>query len=146
MKKERSKTAGGFTLIELMIVVGIIGILAAVAIPQYGNMIEKSNNGATLGNLAAIRSAITMYYSSYAIVPYALDVSTPGGFSELMGSTMPGVKARYPLLHSPYGNNITTGTLIPSTSGTGWYYNNASGYIYINSIEKDVYNMNYTMY
>jgi len=53
----------GFTLIELMIVVAIIGILAAVAIPKFADLLRKSNEGATKGNLAALRSALNIYYS-----------------------------------------------------------------------------------
>src|SRR5687768_3813539 len=52
----------GFTLIELMIVVAIIGILAAIAIPKFADLIRKSNEGATKGNLGAIRSAMSIYY------------------------------------------------------------------------------------
>ena len=52
----------GFTLIELMIVVAIIGILAAIAIPKFSNLIRKSNEGATRGNLGALRSALSIYY------------------------------------------------------------------------------------
>lgn len=53
----------GFTLVELMIVVVIIGILAAVAIPRFANMVKKSKEGATKGQLTAIRSALQVYYS-----------------------------------------------------------------------------------
>src|SRR5262249_33147646 len=51
-----------FTLIELMIVVAIIGILAAIAIPKFADLIRKSKEGATKGNLGAIRSALSIYY------------------------------------------------------------------------------------
>lgn len=52
----------GFTLIELMIVVAIIGILAAVAIPKFADLINKSKEGATKGALSSVRSAIQVYY------------------------------------------------------------------------------------
>jgi len=56
------KKSKGFTLIELMIVVAIIGILSAIAIPKFADLIRKSNEGATKGNLGAIRSSISIYY------------------------------------------------------------------------------------
>lgn len=52
----------GFTLIELMIVVAIIGILAAIAIPKFAELIRKSSEGQVKGNLGAIRSALSIYY------------------------------------------------------------------------------------
>ena len=59
MKKQ---VKAGFTLIELMIVVAIIGILAAIAIPKFADLIRKSNEGATRGSLSGIRSALNIYY------------------------------------------------------------------------------------
>lgn len=52
----------GFTLIELMIVVAIIGILAAVAIPKFADLVTKSKEAGVKGNIGSVRSAISIYY------------------------------------------------------------------------------------
>src|ERR1051326_4940909 len=72
----------GFTLIELMIVVAIIGILAAIAIPRFAQMLEKSREGATKGNLGSIKSAASIYYGdTQGIWPTTLNSFSGYSFS-----------------------------------------------------------------
>ena len=58
---------GGFTLIELMIVVAIIGILAAIAIPNFLKFQLRSKTGEAKTNLAAIRTAEEGYFAEYGL-------------------------------------------------------------------------------
>jgi prepilin-type N-terminal cleavage/methylation domain-containing protein len=60
---KNNRLSFGFTLIELMIVVAIIGLLAAIALPKFSNLVVKSREASVKGKLGALRSALNIYYA-----------------------------------------------------------------------------------
>jgi type IV pilus assembly protein PilA len=59
----------GFTLIELMIVIAIIGILAAIAIPQFAAYRRKSYNAAAISDMRTAKTSLEAYYAEYQEYP-----------------------------------------------------------------------------
>ena len=59
----------GFTLIELMIVIAIIGILAAIAIPQFAKYRTKAYNSSALSDLKNVRTEVEAYYADHDNYP-----------------------------------------------------------------------------
>jgi general secretion pathway protein G len=69
----RRTRAGAFTLIELIVVLAIIALLLAVAVPRYFNSVERSKEAALKQNLSVMRDAIDKYYGDIGSYPIALD-------------------------------------------------------------------------
>lgn len=65
-----AKNQKGFTLIELMIVVAIIGILAAIAIPQFAAYRSRAQNSAALSDARNLRTDMEGYFSEWQVYPY----------------------------------------------------------------------------
>lgn len=59
----------GFTLIELMIVIAIIGILAAIAIPQFSKYRAKSYNAASISDAKNLKTDLEAYYAEWDSYP-----------------------------------------------------------------------------
>jgi len=73
-----SRNEKGFTLIELMIVIAIIGILAVIAIPQFNAYRARSYNAGALSDIRNIETAVEAYYVDYQHYPTVTGV-TDGG-------------------------------------------------------------------
>lgn len=123
----------GFTLIELMIVVAIIGILAVVAIPLYANAVKKAKEGATKGGLSALRSAIKIYYSDHeGIWPSQVAGATASDNLANLGYIDQIPKIDLGEYHAP---TTSVGTALNDDGD--WNYQSSTGEIYVDCTHSD---------
>jgi prepilin-type N-terminal cleavage/methylation domain-containing protein len=149
--KRVSRNYYGFTLIELMIVVAIIGILAAIALPRFGQMLEKSREGQTKGNLNSIHSAASIYYGDQkGVWPTTLSTLSVYNFSQYLDNVAPVKVTGYFVTGAvnPSGLNVTmtTESSVPTGSGMGWLYDSTNGEVYVDSTVTDSKILPYSFY
>ena len=123
---------------ELMIVVAIIGILSAIAIPQFAKLIRKANEDNTRGNLGFFRQTIRFHQYDYrGLHPYHPRALTVRG--KYLGSIP---KAKMPNYH-PESDAVRLGlSSKDSDDAGGWLYIGApglpqSGAIFVNCTHTD---------
>ena len=124
----------GFTLIELVMIIVILGILAAVAIPKYQDLSGEAKEAAARGALGAVRSAITIYYANHAVQDSAHWPPLDSVRYAIMAQGIP----NNPYCPSDeYPDSVIAGVTKGTLVGTdcGWAYLAADGEIWLNTDE-----------
>jgi general secretion pathway protein G len=80
VRRERNNSESGFTLVELMIVMLVIGVLTAIAIPLFSASIRNAREAAFKEDLHVMRDAIDSYTMDKAKAPQSLDDLVQGGY------------------------------------------------------------------
>jgi prepilin-type N-terminal cleavage/methylation domain-containing protein len=93
--KEYSTSRQGFTLVELVVVIAILGILAGIAIPRYIDMQEEARGAKVLADLRTIESAATLFATKNGYLPYRA-VPTVSSFSGNISQFVPNYLAAWP--------------------------------------------------
>jgi len=123
----------GFTLIELVIIIVVLGILASVAIPKYKSIVGEAKEASCRGAIGGLRSGVSIFYANMA-------VTTGTATWPVMDSlTTVGVVMEQALPSNPYQTNAPDSVVTGVTKGTivgtrgGWAYLAGTGEIWANT-------------
>ncbi|MFK5969364.1 MAG: pilin [Candidatus Marithrix sp.] len=100
------KLQQGFTLIELMIVVAIIGILGSMALPTYQDFIIRAQVAEAMNLTASIKKSINNYYIANQAFPTNNQIAGVPKPEHLIGNFVTGIEVKNGVIHIDLGNRI----------------------------------------
>lgn len=135
MHKFRVGSHSGFTLIELVIIIVVLGILAAVAIPKYQDITSEAKEAAARASLGSLRSGITIFYANQAVTTGTATWPTLAEL-ETAGIVMAQAIPPNPYMHPDSAADsivigVAKGTTVAGGRG-GWAYDAFAGEIWSN--------------
>ena len=119
MKQTNIQTTKGFSLIELLIVVAIILVIAAIAIPSLLHARMAANESSAASCLRTIKTAEYAYFSAYPSVGYAAQMQDLGGASPCVASPVTACLIDTSLSTAIVGSNGKNGFIFDATGVNG---------------------------
>jgi general secretion pathway protein G len=138
----------GFTLLEMMLVVVIIALIAAIAIPKFSRGAAGANDSAVAANLAVLRNAIDMFQAEHngtypTVATFVAQMTT---FTDSTGAAQATKDATH--IYGPYLRTIpalpvgaakgNTTVAAAAATGVGWVYTAATGVVTTNTTTTEV--------